>query len=40
MEQEVIDRKEKICPKCSYRWIPRVDKPKECPRCKYRLDYS
>ena len=26
------------CPKCDYRWVPRVNKPKACPRCKTRLD--
>lgn len=24
---------ERICAKCGYRWIPRVQSPKRCPRC-------
>lgn len=28
------------CPRCGYRWEPKVPKPKECPRCKCRLDWK
>jgi predicted Zn-ribbon and HTH transcriptional regulator len=26
------------CPKCSYRWLARVDYPKRCPRCQHKLN--
>lgn len=28
------------CPRCGYKWEPRVPRPKECPRCKGRLDFG
>lgn len=32
---EVQERK---CPKCGYKWTPRIKKPKACPECKTRLN--
>jgi len=35
-----MDSRLKICEKCNYEWISRVETPKSCPRCKYRFDYD
>jgi hypothetical protein len=26
------------CPKCSWKWIPRVKTPKKCPKCGYYIE--
>jgi len=28
------------CPKCGYKWTPRVPQPKKCPACGYRLKWN
>jgi rubrerythrin len=30
--------KQITCPKCSYKWKPKILKPKQCPMCKQYLN--
>ncbi|MCC6049129.1 MAG: hypothetical protein LM580_00380 [Thermofilum sp.] len=34
---EGMGKREVVCPKCGYRWVPRVERPKRCPRCGHWL---
>ena len=29
-----------MCPRCYYKWLPRVEQPKCCPKCKQRIEWS
>ena len=40
MMAKTVSLEVKVCPKCKYEWISRVNKPKECPRCKAYLYYD
>lgn len=29
-----------VCPRCGWRWEPKVERPKKCPGCKNPLNWK